>query len=63
MELILSGSPRIVNVQVMPQIESNSIRVLTELEAMNEAWDGKLSNADQGIHGTSIVVEPEGILL
>jgi hypothetical protein len=41
-ELILSGSPRIVNVQIVPEIESNSFRILTELEAINEAWDGKL---------------------
>ncbi len=42
-ELILSGSPRIVNVQIVPQVESKSIQVITELEATIDAWEGKLS--------------------
>jgi beta-galactosidase len=42
-ELILSPSPRIVNVQIVPRIESGTVQVITEIEAAENAWQGRLA--------------------
>jgi hypothetical protein len=42
-ELILSQKPRIINVQIVPEVENRSIRIVTEIETSDESWQGRLS--------------------
>jgi len=41
-ELILSGSPRMVNIQTAPDVDSKAVRVVAEIENMGEARQADL---------------------
>ena len=41
-DLILTGTPRIVNVQIVPEIESATVRVVAEIAAGGGPWEGVL---------------------
>ncbi len=62
-ELILSGSPRIVNVQIVPQIESSSVLIVTEIESDDQVWQGRLSfNVSEKVSGNRTAPDTSSII-
>jgi len=62
-EILLSRSPRIVNIQIIPQPESSTIRVVSEIESAADPWQGRLNyRINEKLSGEIVVVDTSAVV-